>query len=788
MTSAVTQFQGHRVYVDGRVLTHPTAAGRGVARYTIGIVRAAAAAGIETIILCASADDHATWADATPDLERRPFLPRSIADSGRADSAETRSWFVCTQLMLHPVCLDVVPRFVTAAGIGVVGVLHDVIPQRFPERYLTDPAARVQTVLRESLCRTLDVFWTNSTFTADTGAIELGVPRHRLHPIGAVTDEMFCPGGVTSCPAGIQPGSVVAVTGADDRKNTERLIRAWSHVSQTVRGDRQLVIACAVDRDTHDRWHHIAHHCGVADSVVITGAVSDAELVSLYRSAVLGVMPSLEEGFGLPVAESIACGVPCLASNVSSLPEVSGSAEGLFDPYDVMSMATTIETFLADPSLRSQLLDEQTTAAQRWTTDAVGQRMCAALDATRSPAQPAPQMRSTPPSLTVVCPPTGADTGIAEYTDLVLRNWPGRTPLRLDDIDLGGVTIHPRDDEDGRSINSASGGRLHAGHLGRHLRLHDSDHMVVVLGSSPHHAIGADRARAGRCHIWLHEPTLVGAVVGPFHMGGGATWMARHLADWDDGSAAMNGVGAAGLAGDAAAFHTAGIDFCQPVVAGARSIIVSSDAAAEVVRRYGDAPVLVLPLAYPHRPLSVPRFGKVVSLGRIDDGKQPDELIGLAAGDQRIEVVLIGRISDDVRARCRGLADSLGCADRVRITGALSDDELHEELADAWAGVQLRRGHVGQMSASVTELVARGIPVVTSLSTHAPGGPGLQIIDGTAAPEVLDALDPWWSRAEWDAASHWCRSTASAYPPSTVAERLVAWLDEADSVAPGVYR
>ena len=361
MTSGQSDLVTPRLFVDGRVVTHPTAAGRGVARYTVGIVRAAAHAGADVVVLCGTDDDHDEWSRAAPEITRRPLLPSAVADAPGG-----HTWFVCTQLMLHPPCLDVIPRFITQLRMPVVGVLHDVIPQRFPERYLTDPAARIQTRLRESLCRTIDVFWTNSEFTADTGAVELGVARSRLHHVGSVIDPIFCPGDPGPLPAGVRPGAVVAVTGADDRKNTERLIRAWSRVPDAARGDRQLVIVCAVDADTRDRWQHTAHHAGVADSVVITGAIDDTELVSLYRSATIGVMPSLEEGFGLPVAESIACGTPCLCSNVSSLPEVAGTSEGLFDPYDVMSMAGAILAYLTDASLRDRLMSEQGGGGARW--------------------------------------------------------------------------------------------------------------------------------------------------------------------------------------------------------------------------------------------------------------------------------------------------------------------------------------------------------------------------------------------------------------------------------------
>ena len=75
----------------------------------------------------------------------------------------------------------------------------------------------------------------------------------------------------------------------------------------------------------------------------------------LYRVAAVFVFPSLYEGFGLPPLEAMACGAPVVTSNVSSLPEVTGDAAVLVDPYDVDSIADGIARVLTDPALREKL-------------------------------------------------------------------------------------------------------------------------------------------------------------------------------------------------------------------------------------------------------------------------------------------------------------------------------------------------------------------------------------------------------------------------------------------------
>jgi alpha-1,3-rhamnosyl/mannosyltransferase len=94
---------------------------------------------------------------------------------------------------------------------------------------------------------------------------------------------------------------------------------------------------------------------GLGGSVRFLGAVAEEHLPALYAGAELFVFPSLYEGFGLPVLEALACGVPVVCSNSSSLPEVAGDAALLVDPLDVPAMAQALGRVLGDLSLQQEL-------------------------------------------------------------------------------------------------------------------------------------------------------------------------------------------------------------------------------------------------------------------------------------------------------------------------------------------------------------------------------------------------------------------------------------------------
>ena len=757
--------------VDGRVIDHPTAGGRGVGRYTVGFVRSMVESGIETLVLCASEDQSVAWRAEVVGVTTAP-LRRATID---AISPDRHRWFICTQLMLHPVPLDVIPALVTESGIAVAAIVHDVIPQRHPERYLADPFAAVQARLRTVTARSVDVLLANSTFTADTTAVELGIERERIHVVGAAVEPHFTPGhvdlaglkrlGVHSSPP------VVAVTGADSRKNTERLIRSWARVPDEVRAGRQLVVACAAPQSVIGQWRHLAHVEGIGHEVVITGAVSDDELVNLYRHAEFSILPSIEEGFGLPIAESVACGTPALCSVTSSMPEVCGSEDALFDPFDICDMARVMTVALADPALRSDLLVAEQRRLERWTTRNVGSAIADALSAP-APQRIAPRARRT--RIAIAAPPPHSPSGIGAYTDMVLAAWPDDDELlRLDDVAC----------TDSRHRAVVDGvAAVGVGSIDRRIRAHDVDQVVMVLGSSEFHAVTADRARSGGSHVWLHEATLLGAHLGPALRGGGLRWFEHRM---DDLSVVVPSD-----VDDAETLHTAGVDALAPVVTKAASVIVSSvDAVPSVIAACGAQPVppiLVLPLAHPERAATEPTTSRrVVALGWASDPSMMRRL--LAAIDELDDVTL--DIVGGADAQVRGIVESMsqsGLRDRVTLHGRVDDATLDALLSSATVGVRLGSAHVGQMSASITELIARGIPVVTDLTTHGPSFDAMTVLpSGWTVGELGSAIRELSDPSAWRRRSEAARERAASWGVEAVAHQVRSWLRRSDELAPG---
>ena len=154
--------------VDARPVDHPTARQRGIGRYVTGLLRGLHEIGAPLVALHGSDVDAEVLADAIPGLNLRRWSPQAVRDH-----VAPGTWYVATQLMLHPIPLDPIPSVITRARLPVAAVMYDVIPYRFPDRYQVEPNARRQAPLRASLARTVDAMLAISQFAARTAADEL---------------------------------------------------------------------------------------------------------------------------------------------------------------------------------------------------------------------------------------------------------------------------------------------------------------------------------------------------------------------------------------------------------------------------------------------------------------------------------------------------------------------------------------------------------------------------------------------------------------------------------------
>jgi glycosyltransferase involved in cell wall biosynthesis len=157
----------------------------------------------------------------------------------------------------------------------------------------------------------------------------------------------------------------------EPRKNLVRLIQAWSRVAAEI--DYHLVIAGRLGWKT-DAILREAERSPHVKRIVFPGYLEDADMPAVLSGADVIALPSLYEGFGNSISEGMACGVPVLTSDISSMPEVAGGAALLVDPLDLDSIANGLRKVLTDPTLRADLIRKGLARAKElsWTKTAEG--------------------------------------------------------------------------------------------------------------------------------------------------------------------------------------------------------------------------------------------------------------------------------------------------------------------------------------------------------------------------------------------------------------------------------
>lgn len=140
-------------------------------------------------------------------------------------------------------------------------------------------------------------------------------------------------------------------------KNPEALIHAFSLLAQQSLANTDLVIVGRDENSYQRKLEELAENLGLRERIKFLGAIPNREMPAVYSGARVLVYPSLAETFGKPLVEAMRCGVPIVASDVTSIPEVLGDAGSLVDPKDVQQLAAAIHCAATDESLRREMIN-----------------------------------------------------------------------------------------------------------------------------------------------------------------------------------------------------------------------------------------------------------------------------------------------------------------------------------------------------------------------------------------------------------------------------------------------
>ncbi|RCS23328.1 glycosyltransferase [Phyllobacterium salinisoli] len=254
-------------------------------------------------------------------------------------------------------------------------IIYDIIPFLNPKEYLEGDKIYSDFYLQKiKFIKNVDILFSISESSRNEGIEHLNIDEGRIVNIRGATSDVFYREDFIDAnflsSIGVEDKYILYTGGADWRKNIERLIGAYSKLSSSIRGQYKVVLAGRMPDGDVARLRHLAKTLRVpAGDVIFTGFISDEVLRQLYSNCSLFVFPSWHEGLGLPILEAMRCGAPVIAANTSSMPEIVGLDEALFDPFDEKSIADKIQSALLDPVFTQKLKYNAERQSKKFTWD-----------------------------------------------------------------------------------------------------------------------------------------------------------------------------------------------------------------------------------------------------------------------------------------------------------------------------------------------------------------------------------------------------------------------------------
>lgn len=642
-------------------------------------------------------------------------------------------------------------------------ILYDLIPMVQRDVYLANPVVEQWYETRLDALRRADLLLAISESSRQEGMRYLDFTGADCVNISSAADPHFQP----CAPApeaeqalraryGIHGAFLMYTGGIDHRKNVEGLVRAWARLPGELREAHQLAIVCSIEPHHRGALEKLARAHGMAPrELVLTGFVPEADLTGLYNLCTAFIFPSWHEGFGLPALEAMSCGRAVIGANTSSVPEVIGRADALFDPHDEAAMAAKIAQVLCDAPFRAELERHGPVQAQRFSWDASARAALAAMAAWHArPARPAPPPLARPaarPTLAYLSPLPPERSGISDYSAELLPELARH--YQVDVIVAQEAVADPwiRANCGVRDVawfraNAARYERVlyHFGNSSFH------QHMFALLAEVPGIVV-------------LHDYFLSGIAAHMELTGAEPGFWARALYD---------GHGYPALRERYRALDPHQVVWLYPcnleVLRGALGVIVHSDNSRRLARQWNGPQaardwhtIALLRVAgqrngraAARRQLGLSEDDFVVcSFGLLGPSKLNHRLLAAwsasaLARERRCMLVFVGEnAGGPYGTEMLAAIKTLGHDARVQITGWADTAQYRRFLAAADVGVQLRALSRGETSAAVLDCMNFGLPTIVNANgsmADLPDEHVVKLADAFEERDLIAALERLW--------------------------------------------
>lgn len=697
--SDTTKHRQHAVVADARCLQDPNFARRGVGRHTLALLQGAPRQ-TNLIALCDPA--------LPPLIDEAYVLFSDVVFNAAA--APPHECFVELSPMTHDPLF--VARILQANKRRKATVVYDFIPQRKPEFYLANRLSRLEYSLCLHWLSHYDLFLPISQAAAADLTEIVGIEGNRIHVTGAPVAPIF---GSASDDRTRPPRHLLVVAGPDPRKNPELAIRAHALSARLQQKRVPLLIGGNYSLDILGHFQSVAAELGGdPDLVEMRASVSDETLVDMYARAYGVIAPSRDEGFSLPVVESMAAGVPCIASDIAAHRELLPEPGDRFDCNDASRLSGLLDRMVFDDAWQEAALKRQAPVWPRFRAEEVARKFWAPITARWSerPALPRPAVqRGRQPRIALLTPVPPDRSGVADYTAATCA-----ALGKLVELDVFTETRAPSPLPGAASVRPLDGSP--------HLDL-KYDRVISVIGNSHFHVRIFELLRHHGGVSIAHDARMLG-----FYRSLLGESRALEVASKELGRPVNSDELNSWLADEGLLKAT----FLGEVIESSSPMIVHSPVTAALLEeRYRTRPPC-LPfsiyrswsepeLSPPRRRAARSRLGlsdaevAIVSFGAVHITKAPDACIWaiemLRSWGIPATLHFVGSIRAMHGADLRALAARLRLSRHVRFTDDYVTEEIYKDyLLASDIAVQLRTYGLGALSGAVLDCAAVGLPCV----------------------------------------------------------------------------
>lgn len=616
-------------------------------------------------------------------------------------------------------------RFDASTPVSVT--LHDLIPLLNPDQYLKpNPSYNAYYLRKIEHLKSASRYLAVSESSRQEGIQELDRPESLFVNGSEAVEAHFKPEEVTEGDVarlqerfGLRGQFLLYAGGADERKNLPRLIEAFAALPVDLRSRYQLLLVGKISDGDLSHLKQTARQAGLGETeLCFTSYVSNQELVQLYNLCTVVVLPSWHEGFGLPVLEAMQCGKAVITANTSSLPEVVGRDDALFDPFDTNDITDKIVKVLSDETFRSELERHGLEQARKFSWEITAKKAWQAFKAAVASESKAAHLPSHRPRLAYVSPLPPEASGISDCSAELLPELARHYRI---DVIVAQEQVTDVWGSDNGFVHDVAWFRQHA---------HAFDRVLYHFGNSPFHSHMFALLRDYPGVVVLHDFFLSGIVAHRDMMGEEPHGWARAL---------MESHGWQALESRFQTPDTDEVKFTYPcnlqVLQDAIGIIVHSDHSHQLARKwYGDqaaADWRRIPLS--RKPVgTVDRMAARHALGVAGDAfiiccfglVGPTKLnhrmlaawlASSLAQDPKCRLVFVGqKHGGDYGAELERTIRQTACGSRIEITDWVDSETFRQWLAAADMAVQLRTLSRGETSAAVLDCMNYGLATIVN--------------------------------------------------------------------------